>query len=125
MKLENLIEALPEFDGVEASTLNSIANEVANAGYMPSSSSAEEHISPTAAANLLIAMNTPYTPESPAVSVPIFRGLKKWNDPNYYGLPHHRAFRNMSMAETFGDAIEALLQDACRIRQWFLEGVSG
>jgi len=119
-KLANLIEALTELGGREVSALSAIAREIAEAGYMPSSSTNEDGIGLSAAANLLIASNTPYMPERPALSVPIFRGLKRLNYPAFW-CPS-TALAAVSAAETFGDAIEAFLRDAGRIRRWFVEG---
>jgi hypothetical protein len=59
-------------------------------------------------------------PERPALSVPIFRGLKRLKDPAFW-CPS-TALEAVSAAETLGEAIEAFLRDACRIRRWFVEG---
>jgi hypothetical protein len=120
--LAKLIEGLAEWDGRGIETLTAIAREVAAAGYMRRRSSAVDDIDCTTAANLLIAANTPYVPKRPALSVPIFRSLKKRI--NFWNPPPDLAFNTMSAAETFEEAIEACLQDAASIRQWFVAGLS-
>jgi hypothetical protein len=121
MTLANLIEAITEWDDRDASVFDAIARDISEAGFMPRTP--KGGISWTAATNLLIAANTPYMSDKPAASVPIFRGLKKTDDP-VSGLPTDAAFTAVSAARSFGDAIDALLQDAVRIREWFVVGES-
>jgi hypothetical protein len=58
--------------------------------------------------------------DRPAVGIPSYRNLRR----NFLecNVPLPDCFYAVAAAETFGDSIEAMLEDAVPIREWLVEG---
>jgi hypothetical protein len=109
-KLPALVSALEAVDGRERATIEHVARVVREAGFIPTTKRGSGAAEMTAreAVNLFLGLNGADAPRDALLAIERFRSLRlQYADPEH---PEHEPFRAIAAAETFGEAMEALLE---------------
>ena len=121
-KLPSLVTALAEVDGRDRKAVDHIGRTIREAGYIPTGKrgSGAAEMSEREAANLLIALNGADQPKDTPLAIDRFRSLRQFYQGTAADFREYfasfdntpEAMQNVADCQTFGKALEALIEGA-------------
>ncbi|NLH81778.1 MAG: hypothetical protein GX458_13150, partial [Phyllobacteriaceae bacterium] len=120
-RLPTLVSIIADRDNREHTTIDQMARFIREAGFISTTKRGKGASEMTAkdAANLLIGVTATESPKNAAIEVARKSTFRRHTWPRYPEIP--APFARIEAAETFAEAMEALIADTNAIEAWFGE----